>query len=480
MRKQIREKLIMAAVIIFAIVMMISIFMRFRSRMDRELNASTATYLSGNVDALAAAFQTKLADQLVMLESQTRYFTDVDLTDYNAMKSTIMATRGMEAFTSIGVASAAGSTMNYQGKSSGNILLKDYFQRAMEGQSAISEEPTIDEFGNEVLVLAVPISQEGKIVGVIYGTFTREALSELLRTVRFGEESASVLITEDGTILARTVDTDLIDVESENLQQAIPGLSIETTAGGQFFTYQNGERTNILLLRPVGFHNWYFGMIIPRAIVSDQSDRVLSYTVLVMVEMAFVIVCLLLYIFLVGRHNSREQQKLKEKAQTDSLTHILNKMSFQEAVEDVLQNAGEREVCALYIIDLDDFKHINDNLGHAVGDQVIVETARKLQRIFRDTDLVGRIGGDEFAAFLHYPKDRVAEVDALIQGKAEAILHDLKDTYKGNGKEVQVSASVGMARFPEQGTDFESLFKNADKALYTAKRGGKNRYEVYQ
>ena len=222
------------------------------------------------MDALAAAFQTKLADQLVMLESQTRYFTDVDLTDYNAMKSTIMATRGMEAFTSIGVASAAGSTMNYQGKSSGNILLKDYFQRAMEGQSAISEEPTIDEFGNEVLVLAVPISQEGKIVGVIYGTFTREALSELLRTVRFGEESASVLITEDGTILARTVDTDLIDVESENLQQAIPGLSIETTAGGQFFTYQNGERTNILLLRPVGFHNWYFGMIIPRAIVSDQ------------------------------------------------------------------------------------------------------------------------------------------------------------------------------------------------------------------
>ena len=92
MRKQIREKLITAAVIIFAIIMMASIFMRFRTRMDRELNASTATYLSGNVDALAAAFQTKLADQLVMLESQTRYFTDVDLTDYTAMKSTIMAT----------------------------------------------------------------------------------------------------------------------------------------------------------------------------------------------------------------------------------------------------------------------------------------------------------------------------------------------------------------------------------------------------
>lgn len=123
MRKQIKEKIFTTVVIIIAIIMMASIFMRFRTRMDIELNASTATYLSGNVDALAAAFQTKLADQLVMLESQTRYFADVDLTDYNAMKSTIMATRGMEAFTSIGVASSAGSTMSYQGKSSGNILL---------------------------------------------------------------------------------------------------------------------------------------------------------------------------------------------------------------------------------------------------------------------------------------------------------------------------------------------------------------------
>ena len=477
MRKQIREKLITTAVIIFAIIMMVSIFMRFRTRMDRELNASTATYLSGNVDALAAAFQTKLSDQLVMLESQTRYFTDVDLTDYTAMKSTIMATRGMEAFTSIGVASSAGSTMSYQGKSSGNIFLKDYFQRAMEGQSAISEEPTIDEFGNEVLVLAVPIFQAEKVVGVIYGTFTRDALSELLKTVRFGEQSASVLITGDGTILARTTDTNLIDTKSENLQQAIPGLNIETTADGQFFTYQNGDRTNILVLRPVGFHDWYFGMIIPRAIVTEQSDRVLRYTVLVMLEVAFVVVCLLLYIFLTGKRNASEKKKLTEKAQTDLLTGILNKVSFREAVEEALRKAEDQEACALYIIDLDDFKHVNDSLGHAMGDKVISDAAGKLRHIFRDTDVVGRIGGDEFAAFLHAPKERAT--DELIQTKAKAVCEDLKQLYEANGAQVQVSASIGMARYPEQGIDFDTLFKNADKALYSAKRGGKNRYEAY-
>lgn len=480
MRRQIRERLITTAVIIVAIIFMASIFMRFRSRMDSELNASTATYLSGNVDALAAAFQTKLADQLVMLESQTRYFSDVDLTDYNAMKGTIMATRGMEAFTSIGVASSAGSTMNYQGKSSGNILLKDYFRQAMTGQNAISQEPAVDEFGNEVLVLAVPIHQGGEVVGVIYGTFTRDALSELLRTVRFGEQSASVLITGDGTILARTVDTDLIDADSEKLQEAIPGLAIASTAEGQFYTYQSGERTNILVLRPVGFHDWYFGMVVPRAIVSEQSDRVLRYVLLVMLEVAFVVASLLLYIFLTGKRNESEKRKLTERAQTDSLTGILNKMSFRDAVEDALKEAGDREVCALYIIDLDDFKHVNDSLGHAMGDRVLSDAAGKLRRVFRDTDLVGRIGGDEFAAFLRCPRDRVAETDALVQGKAVTVCEDLRQVYEANGARVQVSASVGVACYPAQGGDYETLYKNADKALYSAKRGGKSRYEAYR
>jgi len=219
-------------------------------------------------------------------------------------------------------------------------------------------------------------------------------------------------------------------------------------------------------------------MIIPRAIVSEQSDRVLRYTVLVMLEVAFVVVCLLLYIFLTGKRNASEKKKLTEKAQTDLLTGILNKVSFREAVEEALRKAEDQEACVLYIIDLDDFKHVNDSLGHATGDKVISDAAGKLRHIFRDTDIVGRIGGDEFAAFLHAPRDKAT--DELIQTKAKAVCEDLKQIYEANGAQVQVSASIGMARYPEQGIDFDTLFKNADKALYSAKRGGKNRYEAYR
>lgn len=185
-------------VIGMAVALLAMVFARFRSRMDVEMNATITDYLTENVEALATAFYTKLEDQLVMLESQTRYFRDVDLTDYAAMKETIMSTRGILAFTTIGVASSAGSTMNYLGKSSGNILLQDYFKEAMAGNNAISATTSIDEFGNEVLVLAVPIQRDENVIGVIYGTFTKDALMTAFNGVFHQLLYAGLIIGQHG------------------------------------------------------------------------------------------------------------------------------------------------------------------------------------------------------------------------------------------------------------------------------------------
>ncbi len=480
MKRQLLRKVMTPAVIVLALVGTLLIFMQFRASMYRELNELTIDFLSRSVDTQAAAFQVKLTDQLIMLESQTRYFADVDLTDYNAMKSTIMSTRGIGAFSSIGVASAAGSTMNYQGKSSGNILLHDYFRRAMAGENAISAEPTTDEFGNQVLTLAVPIRQGDKTVGVVYGTFTQDALSELLESVQFGEQSASVLVTGNGTILARTDEADFLQAGHENIRDAIPGLDIAAVAESPYYAYQMGEKEHILVLRPVGFQDWRFATVVPRSIVAMQRERILKQAALLMLEVGGIVAFLVLYIYHANKRNESERRQLSEKAHLDPLTKILNKASFHEAVEQSLAAAGDSEVCALYIIDMDNFKGVNDNLGHAMGDKVLVDAASKLRLIFRDSDLVGRIGGDEFAAFLHSPKERVPEMDKLVAKKAEAVLSDLKELYEKDGRQVQVSASVGVACYPEQGKDFKSLYENADKALYVAKKGGKNRYEAYR
>ncbi len=470
MKRRTLERLMLFAVLAIAVFGVLSIFTCFRRRMNRDLDNIMIDFLSQSVDTQAAAFQTKLSDQLIMLESQTRYFTDVDLTDYNAMKSTIMSTRGIASFTSIGVASATGSTMNYQGKSSGNILLHDYFQRAMEGESTISAEPTLDEFGNEVLTLAVPIWQEGGVAGAVYGTFTQKALSELLESVQFSGRSASVLITGSGMVLARTNETNLMsDKQLSNIEDLIPGLDVAEIKDARYYAYEYEGSENILVFRPVGFQNWRFGTVIPRSAVDAQRARILRHVALVMLEVVGVIGFLLFYIFRAGKRNEKEKQRLSEKACFDPLTKILNKVAFQEAVEHALAGARDRESCALYIIDMDNFKSVNDNLGHAMGDKVLVDAAKKLQQIFRNSDLVGRIGGDEFAAFLHCPKDRVLEISELAAKKAETVLANLNAVYQKGGKQVQVSVSIGVAIYPSHGKNYASLYENADKALYIAK-----------
>ena len=476
MKKRFKGMLTTVLVIAIALAMLFAVFFRFRSGMNTEMNATITDYLTENVEALATAFYTKLEDQLVMLESQTRYFHGVDLTDYAAMKETIMATRGILAFTTIGVASSAGSTMNYLGKSSGNILLQDYFQEAMAGENAISATTQTDEFGNEVLVLAVPIRHDEDIVGVIYGTFTRDDLNKLLDTVHFGDLGTNVLITEDGTILARSDKTDVIGAEASNLHELIPGLRLSGNNDSFSYIYRDGEKDNILVLKKVGLHDWYFGTILPREIVSEKSAAISRRVLVVMVEATTIFCALLFYILLSARRNVSVKEQLTEKAQTDLLTGILNKVSFEEAVDNAIAEAGDSSYGALYIIDLDDFKHVNDNLGHAMGDRVLSDTARKLRTIFRDSDIIGRIGGDEFAAFLRCPGE--TDINELKRRRAEAIIKELKEAYEANGHKVQVSASVGVAGFPVDGGDYRSLYAKADTALYAAKREGKNRYEA--
>ena len=173
MNKSFKEQAHTALIIVIALLLILGIFAWFRSHLSMELDSAVRLYLTQNAEATAQVFHTKLNDQLLMLESQTRYFTDVDLTDYNQMKQTILSTRGIGDFEEIGVASATGATLNYNGQSSGNILLRDYFQEALSGSSSISSAIQPNDDGKKLLYLAVPIRQHEKVTGVIYGAFTR-------------------------------------------------------------------------------------------------------------------------------------------------------------------------------------------------------------------------------------------------------------------------------------------------------------------
>ncbi len=168
-----------------------------------------------------------------------------------------------------------------------------------------------------------------------------------------------------------------------------------------------------------------------------------------------------------------EQKMLEKRSKTDLLTDCLNKISTENAVEEIIAKDGGL-YHALFIVDVDNFKAVNDNLGHQFGDRVLKEIADKLQMNFREEDIIGRIGGDEFIVFVQ----NLSDADTVIR-KAEAVSKAFKNSYSGENGDYKISGSIGVAMFPKDGASYNELYNAADKALYQSKRKGKDCYTFY-
>lgn len=168
-------------------------------------------------------------------------------------------------------------------------------------------------------------------------------------------------------------------------------------------------------------------------------------------------------------------QQLLEYAQRDPLTGLYNKMTAQNLVEDYLAKCNQKEICALLILDVDNFKQVNDTQGHPFGDEVLVNAAEKIKGLFRKSDILGRIGGDEFLIFMKGIPD-----EAFAGLRAQSLVDMFCNIATLGQENLLLSCSVGVAISPQDGTDFLQLFKNADHALYQAKKRGKNNHYIYQ
>lgn len=167
----------------------------------------------------------------------------------------------------------------------------------------------------------------------------------------------------------------------------------------------------------------------------------------------------------------KELDTLTLKAQRDPLTQLLNKEETRVRIDDYL-HLSLAEPCAFFLIDIDNFKGLNDNLGHLLGDTVLAEISHKIQDIF-PTGVIGRIGGDEIGVFL--PEC----ASSLALAKAEALAQALHLTYYGCSSKYEISVSIGISFFPEHGSCFAELYRLADIALYESKHNGKNCVTAY-
>src|SRR5258708_8420686 len=169
---------------------------------------------------------------------------------------------------------------------------------------------------------------------------------------------------------------------------------------------------------------------------------------------------------------SRAVETIHEIATHDSLTGLPNRTLFNETLAHALGLAQRHDRgLALFFLDLDRFKHINDTLGHGVGDRVLQEVARRLRGAVRSSDFVARLGGDEFVILIEEFED-----SAVLADVATKVIAALEPTFTTDGRELLLSASVGACTYPCDGRSAQELLSNADIAMYRAKELGRNRF----
>lgn len=171
----------------------------------------------------------------------------------------------------------------------------------------------------------------------------------------------------------------------------------------------------------------------------------------------------------------RAQERIRYLAQHDALTGSLNRVLFRDRVGQAIALARrDHEQVAVLFLDLDRFKHVNDSLGHPVGDELLRRVAQRLHRCLRKGDSVGRLGGDEFVI-----SSPLRTNDRSAMRIAEKILEALREPFLVNQNELHISASIGISLYPTDGNDADALMRAADTAMYYAKERGRNNYQFF-
>ena len=221
----------------------------------------------------------------------------------------------------------------------------------------------------------------------------------------------------------------------------------------------------------MGLNDWMICYVIPVSEAQKSYNFVRRYELIFTIGFCVMVSMLFLWGFVKNR--SKDKQ-LIQAAETDALTSAYNKRSTEERIHNVLQEHPQ-EPGTFVIMDVDHFKEVNDIYGHITGDKVLHKFGEVLHEHFREGDIVGRIGGDEFVVYMRKTDSRevaVSRIESLIKKVEELSFTEM------NGKNITISA--GMAFAPEHGTGYLDLYKNADTALYKTKQNGRDGYNIYE
>lgn len=340
--------------------------------------------------------------------------------------------------------------------------------------------------GNPALIINIPVDDNGSRVLAFYPM----GMSNIKRIVTVDKDYDSkaycMILDSDGSVLASTF-SDNRYILGSNIWEELLKTNAAATIRRVKTRVQSGNSGTFSALindiqsfasfSPIPGTNKFLMLVIDQTAVNKAEDKLAAGSskklVLLVSVMAIFIVVITITNIVQIYVTTRNKEALEDKADTDLLTGLKNKIATEREIKEYME-ANPDKLAMMFLVDLDNFKKINDTMGHAFGDEVLRELGRNIGVNFRVTDVIGRIGGDEFMIFLKNLKE-----DPNTIKEAQKLSYFFKHFQVGDYVKYSVTASIGAAVFPAHGTDFESLYKSADAAVYKSKKRGKNQLSFF-
>lgn len=342
--------------------------------------------------------------------------------------------------------------------------------------------------GKAAFLYVCPVEWDGEINGYLITYIDPLLLTELFTETDYGEDAYYAIVDQVGNVLASYGNTEGTTLLQSNFWNSLRDIAegigqwaafdrLRTIGAAGALKVQSEEESRTLYSYSIGGTDWSLVVFLNDYYISQSLDSMAEPGIDLIVWISVTIsafVVVIITINIVFRLKTREQnEKLKNEADTDLLTGLTNKIATERKIKEYMRNNPKKQ-CLMFVMDVDNFKKINDTRGHAFGDEVLRELGMRLYSMFRVTDIIGRVGGDEFIIFLKDIKD----VETA-EREGKKLEQFFKQFEVGEYVKYTVTASIGGAVFPGEGKNFEELYKAADKALYVSKKQGKNRLTFY-
>lgn len=363
-----------------------------------------------------------------------------------------------------------------------------YFEDMLAGEQTVMYVADDGIAGQPAILVAAPSMQDENVVGYVISYVSVSEFEKLVKKTHLNSGTFYILLENSGQIVdtAGSGDSKLCADEGDYfvfLRGHQDGKVVD-----RMYTRIQNKNSDITYLTlkkdargviyaPVGIGNLTLLAGIEKSYIEALVKRGWAFNnsmVWQMVIVLFLFVGAIVTIYAISQMKSNEKGKeLANKADTDLLTDLYNKMATERKIKEYMAE-HPNEMGLMFVLDIDNFKKINDTMGHAFGDEVLQTLGWRIKAEFRATDIVGRTGGDEFTIFLCNMKS-----EDIVRTEAGRVERFFKDFKAGESVKYSATASIGAAIFPTDAKDFEGLYKAADKALYMAKKRGKNQLAFY-